>query len=211
MRIAAAALFSTALAFPLLQDPAAGEPPLRLGVEIDGTTHTLVDGQEVQIELGGKPTRVKVVVTPTRRLEAGGIAFEYPRGMSFEHVVRDELGMWNLHSTPVAVYVHRHRLPGAADIAKATLASMLRQTDPKAAPAVEWQVSLGGKMHSGVHGKVDVVDGAAKREFFAVGLPVGTGSVVLMVRHTIDGDGASKDELQRVLDLLATTFQVTAK
>jgi len=211
MRMACIALLSTALVIPRLQQPAANEPPLRIELQIGADKHAFVDGQEAELTIAGKPVKVKATVAATRRFEGGGIAFEFPRDMAFDHDEEDNLETWTLDGNDIVIHVHRHSEGAAAEIAAATLANMLTTLDPEAEKAKPCKLKLGGKEFDGVQGRVEVMDGLAVMEVQAAGLRVGTGSVVVMVQRGIENGEEASGELERVLDLLAKTFTITSK
>jgi hypothetical protein len=211
MRMACIALLSTALVIPRLQQPAANEPPLRIELQIGAEKHAFVDGQEAELTIAGKPVKVKATVAATRRFEGGGIAFEFPRDMAFDHDQEDNLETWTLDGNDIVILVHRHSEGAAAAIAADTLASMLTALDPEAEKAKPCKLKLGGKEFDGVQGRVEMMDGLAVMEVQAAGVRVGTGSVVLMVQRAIDDGSEASGELERVLDLLAKTFTITSK
>ena len=72
-----------------LADPS--EPPLQVVLTIDGVQQKLTTGEKASVNIAGKPRDVLVEVAPTRRLDAEGVAFDYPSSMGFEFEHDEEI------------------------------------------------------------------------------------------------------------------------
>jgi hypothetical protein len=195
-----AAAFAAGVAVPAPQDPAAGEPPLRFRVAIDGEEHALTENEAKALRVGDREHQVRVVVEPLRRFAAAGLQFDYPRGMNFEHEVGAS-ERWTLKGPDVTLIVVRCRAASAV-IAKAMLGA-----GDAAAPKPA-KVVLGGTAHAALTHHTRGSTTPMESTVVAIDRP--DGSVVLCVQDVLD-DGRRSADCAALLALLAETCVVAPK
>src|SRR5262245_27559281 len=198
-----------AVVVPLTQEPpapaaATGEPPLRLNVIVDGVEQAATDGQELTLAIGGKETRVKIVVGATRTFRAASVEFEFLRAMGWSHDASSELETWTLDGDDVTLILHRFRLGKAAEMAEDTLLGMLKSLDANAAAPETCTTKLGGKDHAGLRGRVKI--SASNIETTAIGIERARGCLLLMIQDSLGDDGKRSAECTAMLELLEKTF-----
>jgi hypothetical protein len=82
----------------------AGEPPTRLKVEIGGQTVLIDAGQAVDVDIDGKPTRLRIAELPWRQFAEAGLRFEYPKHFPWEY---EAPGTWSLDGNNAVIIVIR--------------------------------------------------------------------------------------------------------
>jgi len=183
------------------------EPPLCLSLHVDGTDHDLEDGREARLAIAGKDVRVRVVVKPTRRFDAAGVQFDFPRDMAFASSAEAGLETWTLDGDDCVIHVYRQA--GAADAGRfaermlAQINAALNESAPKATPH---RLDLGGTLHAGTRQHLTLAGGSVQIELTAVGLDVEDGAVVVLVQETLGEGGSASAEGKRLRQLLARTF-----
>jgi hypothetical protein len=193
----AASCLVAVLAVPMVrEDP----PPYLLELEVDGQRHALVDGKQVTLPIAGKELAVKVSVAPTRRFDAAGVQFEYPRDMPFEYEESEHRRTWTLDGNDVTLMLFAHRvlLPG---LAATTLQSMVPGSQPG-----DIELVLGGRAVAA--STVDRHAGGTTFRHVAVDLVLGERSLLLMLQASLADDGEPTAEFRTVLELLAKTFRL---
>lgn len=105
----------------------AAEPPSRLALEIGGTTVEIDAGQRFEVVVDGKTQSARITELPTRRFDAAGIRFDYPRHFGWES---DPPDMWTLDGNNAVVIVTRGER-GDASTAKDLLDGMLESLGGK--------------------------------------------------------------------------------
>jgi hypothetical protein len=187
--------------------------PLRLQVTIDGVKLDVVDGVEAVADVGGRARTLRVDVAPLRRFAAGDVAFDFPRDMAFEH--QDEAGVlqiWTLEGSSITVMVHRFLVGEADEFVADTLSSMAEGfaavSDEAPAKPEPCKVIAGGVERAGQRIAFAIAGNEMATTAFA--LDVGKGCVLVMVQDIPGEDGEPSAECARFLELLATTFEVTA-
>lgn len=79
----------------------AAEPAAQLRVTLDGQELRVESGHPVEVELDGRRVTLRVDELPSRRFTEAGIAFDYPRHLSWEA----EPGNWTLDGNSAVVMV----------------------------------------------------------------------------------------------------------
>lgn len=79
----------------------AAEPAAQLQVTLDGRELRVEAGRPVEVELDGRRVTLRVDELPYRRFAEAGIAFDYPRHLSWEA----EPGNWTLDGNSAVVMV----------------------------------------------------------------------------------------------------------
>lgn len=178
------------------------DPPLRVTLQIDGQEHALVNDELVTLTIDGRQRRVKATVRPTRLFDAAGVQFEFPRHFVFEQNDSETLTRWSVDGDGVTLIVFAQK-NGSHELAPTMLRSLSGTEE-----ATPTELVLAGKPHRAF--ATEVARGSVRFRFVAADLAVGTTGVLLYVQSTLDDDGATSSDSQRVLDLLAKTFVVTS-
>lgn len=187
-------------------------PPLRLQVTIDGVKHEFVDGVDAVADVGGRARTVRVDVSPLRRFAAGDVAFDVPRDMAFEHEDHGVMQTWTLEGSDLTVMVHRFLVGGADDFVASTLSSLaesLAEATGEAAPASAACAVVAGGVERAAR-RVEFAIAGNEMATTAFALALGKGGVMVMMQDSPGEDGEPSAECARFLELLATTFAVTA-
>ena len=187
-----------------LADPS--EPPLQVVLTIDGVQQKLTTGEQVSVNIAGKPRDVLVEVAPTRRLEAEGVAFDYPSsmGFEFEHDEEVQLKMWTLDGNDVTLILSQFSFE-TDGMARQMLESSLEALDQEA-ELREIEVHFSGKKTSALQARVNVVGNAM--EITAIALPIPGKSCILMIQDSLEDDGGHTQESSTVMQLLAETMKI---
>ncbi len=92
---------STLLSIGAVSSGFAAEPAAQLRVTLGGQELRVEAGRPVEVELDGKRVTLRVEELPYRRFAEAGIAFDYPRHLSWEA----EPGNWTLDGNSAVVMV----------------------------------------------------------------------------------------------------------
>lgn len=60
------------------------EPPLRYQLTVDGKSHTLLLDRPLELNIGGRPVKLKLQAANYREFAIAGVRFHYPCQMSYE-------------------------------------------------------------------------------------------------------------------------------
>ena len=186
--------------------PTPQEPPYRIVLQIDGNEHQLVAGQENTIEIGGQQRKVTATVAATKRFEAAGVQFEFPRDMAFATDDTDALKAWTLDGDDVVVHIHQVVAGDPAAIASTMVATMVEKLKAEAPGPEATEIILGGKPHSAVAVEARVHDGLLTLGILAFGVEAGGKPVVVLIQDSRDEPGKPGAERAKTLELLAKSF-----
>ncbi len=195
-------------AFALLAVFAAGiahagdaEPPARLQVKIGDARAVVETGKVAEVVVDGKPLKVLIEELPTRRFDAAGLRFDYPRNFSWEH--DDET--WTLDGSNAVVIITRGLLGGdamAADVLDGIEDEIGAKTRGKREKVV-LETSKG--RIEGVAATVRVASTAIRNEAYVVG--PGVRPVILLLQDTLDDAGRLSTEFTDMRRRLAATLE----
>lgn len=185
--------------------PRPDPPPLRLTLQIDGQEHALLDGQQVTLTIGGEERQVKVSVAPTRRFDAAGVQFEFPRDIPVGFETGEALDTWTLDGGDVTLMLFVQKV-GRAALAGQILQNLAAAIASDAPPPSATTIVLGGRSHSAL--QTDLRTAGVQMHHLAADLDVAGTAVTIVVQDSVDGDGAPSADAREMLDLLARTWTV---
>ncbi len=191
---------------------AAAEPPLRIDVQIDGTTVELVDGERQEVTVGERKVTVRATVQATCLLVLDGFRLQFPRAMAFALDESPHHQTWTLDGGDCTLLVHRFpagsapdALEHAAGIAKVIAEATER--DAGAAARLEWR--FGAHKLAGASVPIEVVGTRQRNTVFVFRTP--TGDYVLVIQDTLGDDGELSAESRGVHEVLRSTVTWQAR
>ncbi|MCA8942765.1 MAG: hypothetical protein KDB80_09430 [Planctomycetes bacterium] len=199
----------SALAGSLFITPAISAPdgpPLVVELELGGQTYRIVDGESAKVKVGTREVDAKIRVGAMRRFSAGGVSFEFPRDMAFEHDSQQAVEMWTLDGSDCAIMFQIFDLDAEPiELARTVLTEMLDSVGAGSEPR-ETKISLGGKSHAALASKVRV--SGFDQNVVACGLNVGKRPAVLLLTEIVDPSTGSAAEMKAIRDALEATFEI---
>lgn len=215
MRALLSSVLAAAIAVAVGRQDPEQPPPLRMTVTVGGVAHQVVDGVEQVVDVAGAPTKLRVDVAPLRRFAAGGVAFDFPRDMVFEFEDSGVLQIWTLEGSDLTVMVQRIKLGTADEFVTETLTQMaanfaevLNDEPQKPEPCV---VAAGGVDRPAQRVRFTIAEHPMTNTAFGIDLGKGKGCVMVMLQDSCGEDGAPSAEHEAFLQLLATSFELTAQ
>ncbi len=183
-----------------------GEPPLRISIEIEGQELQLLDGERGALEIDGRRVAVRARVSPTRRFVGGGVSFEFPRAMSFEHEGDGAIDLWNLDGGDCVVHVQANSGGDPQELLGIYLAAARDAMHPEAEDPAAIEIDLGGTLHPGLRLEVELA--GHRQHFSGVALQVGQRPVLLILQDSAPRLRRPSPEARKLLELLASTFRL---
>ena len=182
------------------------EPPLRFTLRLDGKDVPVHLDQPFHLDVNGRAIEGRLMVAPTRRLSAAGVAFEYPRHMSFE-VDREEPGVtiWTLDGNNSVVMLMELAAQVELDDLIEMFAAPHGGRDVRREPA---QITLDGRALAGARLVLSMAGSQLRQDVFV--LPSNQGTLALIVQDTPAGDGRTSPETADVVALLERTLRLPA-
>lgn len=183
--------------------PVEEEPPMRFTLQIEGKSVPVELDRPFQIDLDNRQIQAQLRAEPTRRFQAGGVSFEYPRHFAFE-ADRDDpnLTLWTLDGNDGVIMLMRFKVPVEPDQLLEEFVGQYGKGNVQQGPV---RVSLRGQEFEGTRLKITLAGARLHQDVFL--LPATGGGLAMIVQDSPDESGNSTDEVREVIRLLEKTFQ----
>ncbi len=180
----------------------AAEPPARLSVEIGGSTVEIDAGQRFDIVVDGKTQSARITELPTRRFDAAGIRFDYPRHFAWES---DPPDMWTLDGNNAVLILMRGER-GDESALEDLLDSMAENLGSKrSAPYRKVFLDTRQGRIEGLESTVDVTGFDIRNEAYV--LERGDVYALLILQDSSDGDAADAVEFRNMRKRIALSLE----
>lgn len=206
MRLPIAALLFFGLGVTGMPDPEV-EPALELTLELGGRRYSATEGEAFVVEVDGRRLEARVRLEPTRRFQAAGVSFRYPRELTFEYDSSDGVPMWTLDGTDCILLVTVLETSDADEALRAQLTETVGILDIEEPEFSPWSIETDGVERAGLQGRFyfETIDADMTLQGFAVQRGERTVTIVL---QDFPDDGENDDEGPQILELLGTSFQL---
>lgn len=199
-----------ALAFALparAAEPDPG-PPLDLTLEVEGQAIPVQPGVPFEATIGGRRVAMRLVARPDRQFDRDGLRFRYPAAHAFEADRSDPgVALYTLDGNDNVLVIARFTLPMKPEAAASAMIEQMAlrygKQNVRRRPAT---LQLGGRAIKGTRLDVALAGERLRQEIFGFSDASGA-AIALIVQDSPRPDGSATAETQRVLDLLATTFE----
>lgn len=182
---------------------ASDEPPTRLRVEIDGTSHVLAAGATHSVVVDGRTLRLRVEELPWRQFHEGSLRFDYPRHMSWEFDASPPRS-WVLDGNDAVLSVFDNAGQAATPAQAASeLARHFRMPEAGTTPA-RLRTAKTGTLR-GVAITIKLATTALGYEYYAVSKD--DAAWLLVLQGTLDDHGAHSAEFRAMRERLADTLE----
>ena len=183
------------------------EPPLQMVLTVGGVEHRMVDGREVEIEVGGNKVKANVSVAPVRTFEGAGIRFEFPRDMAWSHQPGEEAEIWTLDGDEFVIHVNSYPSGDPLELAEETVKQIARTVDEaNDAKPKRSEFQLGMLTCSAY--SVEIGLAGFEMSLTAIALPIEDRPVVILLQRGTEDQDENPEETRQVMELLRTTFRV---
>lgn len=187
--------------------PSLDQPPLRLSLDLGGERYEAFEGRSFTVKIGDRELVALVTLGSTRCFEQAGVRFDYPQHMSLSYEEGDRHDFWMIDGLDCALYLTRFE-SDAVDISlRDFMGEIVESMSDAEHELTPWEANIGETERVGLQVRFALEEVDLEVALFGFGVAIGD-DVFLCTLQDFPGDGENEEEVDAILELLASTFEL---